>query len=552
MPIRFCALAALFALTGPLVACTHDVSAPTTRSLPVVHGADDRVEVEHADAPIRTFAVDHAAVIVPASRIEDQGNGTWAITTTTAGDRHDLCDGETFADQPALGRCSAFWIDDDLVVTAGHCMRTTADCAGQLIVAGWWTTDDTAPSVIDGGDVFRCRRIAYVNARDDNDHAVIQLDRLRDVRPPVLATTPPANDSRLTVIGAPWGLPTKVDANARSGDVDAPGFALAADTFAGSSGSIVIDTDLRWQGVLVGGAPDLVRDGTCNRTHVLRDDARAERAILASTVIDDLCALGWPSVAWCDVRPTCGDGVCTGDEDCAIDCDGLVPRCGDGVCSGSEDETCEDCRFDAPSGFTCDPVFYDAGDGCDCECGVVDPDCDSGTTVVHGCSADEVCVDGACVDDPDEAFDVPDDWTCNPGWYDAADGCDCECGAIDPDCSDADAELFGCNPGQICAAGACIFDDAGVPDEWTCNPTWYAAGDDCDCTCGAWDPDCADASLTVLGCDDGEVCGFAGECIDAEIGDPKLPRGCATVHRSSPLVILLLPLAVGLSRRRRA
>ena len=34
-----------------------------------------------------------------------------------------------------------------------------------------------------------------------------------------------------------------------------------------------------------------------------------------------------------------------------------------------------------------------------------------------------------------------------------------------------------------------------VPDEWTCDPTYYGLADGCDCGCGVVDPDCADATL---------------------------------------------------------
>lgn len=51
-----------------------------------------------------------------------------------------------------------------------------------------------------------------------------------------------------------------------------------------------------------------------------------------------------------------------------------------------------------------------------------------------------------------------------------------------------------------------------VPDEWTCDNSYYGAGDGCDCGCGVVDPDCADATAascdyciggcSVNGCDD--------------------------------------------------
>jgi hypothetical protein len=48
-----------------------------------------------------------------------------------------------------------------------------------------------------------------------------------------------------------------------------------------------------------------------------------------------------------------------------------------------------------------------------------------------------------------------------------------------------------------------------VPSAWICKPKWYATGDGCDCNCGAYDPDCAVsqgvcASDGPLGTDAGE------------------------------------------------
>ena len=162
-------------------------------------------------------------------------------------------------------------------------------------------------------------------------------------------------------------------------------------------------------------------------------------------------------------------------------------------------------------------------------------------------------------------FQVPSEWTCNPSWYSADDGCDCDCGAWDPDCDQEDAfgvllsqgpyegSLYWCNEGEYCEnageqGGVCVAQQTcggylgGVPlapvcplgeycsninssdppngfcaektwcdsddecqdgefcngmdkcvprypDGWTCGD-YYNANDGCDCNCGVWDPDC--------------------------------------------------------------
>ncbi|HZF52245.1 MAG TPA: DUF3455 domain-containing protein [Polyangiaceae bacterium] len=51
---------------------------------------------------------------------------------------------------------------------------------------------------------------------------------------------------------------------------------------------------------------------------------------------------------------------------------------------------------------------------------------------------------------------VPSSWTCSPSYYNAMDGCDCNCGAPDPDCVKADQNLYWCGAGQICnVSGVC-------------------------------------------------------------------------------------------------
>jgi hypothetical protein len=47
-------------------------------------------------------------------------------------------------------------------------------------------------------------------------------------------------------------------------------------------------------------------------------------------------------------------------------------------------------------------------------------------------------------------------WACNPDYYAAGDGCDCACGIPDPDCAHPEQELFGCAEGERCGSdGRC-------------------------------------------------------------------------------------------------
>jgi hypothetical protein len=51
----------------------------------------------------------------------------------------------------------------------------------------------------------------------------------------------------------------------------------------------------------------------------------------------------------------------------------------DGVESCGGSESLSGTRIDAPPGWTCPPDYYGTADGCDCGCGALDPDCIDGT-----------------------------------------------------------------------------------------------------------------------------------------------------------------------------
>jgi hypothetical protein len=76
------------------------------------------------------------------------------------------------------------------------------------------------------------------------------------------------------------------------------------------------------------------------------------------------------------------------------------------------------------------------------------------------------------------------------------------CGPLELDCGDGTCfDFFAlCDGFQDCSNG---FDEdpalcaSGVPPEWTCPTSYYNAADGCDCGCGAYDPDCPNATSAV-------------------------------------------------------
>jgi len=132
-----------------------------------------------------------------------------------------------------------------------------------------------------------------------------------------------------------------------------------------------------------------------------------------------------------------------------------------------------------PNAWTCSLASY--GDGvCDCNCGAWDIDCENLAAKTTGCAENEVCLPPGNVCHPKgdaiaqrklfaqqihkqtthltdfnvrfghyapqlPAKVVPADWTCPKDYYNANDGCDCECGAPDPDCAKSQTIVLNCD-----------------------------------------------------------------------------------------------------------
>ncbi|HEX2880406.1 MAG TPA: hypothetical protein VHO25_12815, partial [Polyangiaceae bacterium] len=228
------------------------------------------------------------------------------------------------------------------------------------------------------------------------------------------------------------------------------------------------------------------------------------------------------TVASCDYCDGDGEGSCTTVSCADIDPENNAECDGDGV----------------PAGWTCDPsLYFNPGiSGCDCGCGVVDPDCsDSTAASCNDCDLEGGCSEGGCDDinpgDNAVCSGAPGEWTCSSESYGSEDGCHCGCGIPDPDCTDGtvdSCDYCGAGDSGSCAVSCADIDPAdntscdgpGVPPAWDCDPALYfnPVFSGCECGCGEVDPDCNDA--TVFSCDSCVAEGScAGSCDDIEDSD---------------------------------
>lgn len=243
----------------------------------VIYGEDNRVDVYQVQREdIRTLA-DSTLALIPKQDLYNNGKDGFAHKPTKYGWERELCSDEAFFEQPTSANCSGSLVGADLIATAGHCVKNTADCQNYLYVFGYRMTDAaTAPLTSMYDDVYACKELVYREYSSKQDYALIRLDRPVLNRPPVrLQQQPVQPGDELFVIGHPAGLPTKVADGATVRSVSKGYFTANLDTYGGNSGSAVFNARTNEVvGILVRGEMDFDYDSTrsCNMSYRCQDD----------------------------------------------------------------------------------------------------------------------------------------------------------------------------------------------------------------------------------------------------------------------------------------
>lgn len=238
----------------------------------VIFGQDDRREVFESDDFWREKA-SSVALVVSTEFLDPVPGGFELFIKSLA--EANACPDVPFREQPASYGGSGFLVGPDLFVTAAHLIGNQWSCDHAAIVFDYGYFSKGQGTEIHKGirreNVFSCKEIiASIEERHGADFALIRLDRSVPGRTPLMLrrSGTPLAGAEITLLGHPTGLPLKVDggdSRIRAFDPSLPYFVVETDSFAGNSGSPVLNRETgEVEGVFVRGEADFRTEGACD------------------------------------------------------------------------------------------------------------------------------------------------------------------------------------------------------------------------------------------------------------------------------------------------
>lgn len=244
-----------------------------------VYGEDDRFEpFEVENSSLITASKSVAALVSNYSLVNYLDS--YELAALNLGDLFNYCPNVPYQGQPKLARCSAFLVAPDIVVTAGHCLKTEWDCKSSSFVFDYRIdmlgerSGGQNRYKIKKSKVYGCSEILEkkLDKETKEDWAVIKLKRKVTDREylNVRKYGEVQNTDKLSLIGFPSGLPLKIATNGKVRENKNQQFFVAEiDAFHVNSGSPVInETTLEVEGILVRGEKDFQSNLGCKALKV--------------------------------------------------------------------------------------------------------------------------------------------------------------------------------------------------------------------------------------------------------------------------------------------
>ena len=233
----------------------------------VIYGVDNRKDVFESKNSILVELSKSTAAMIQPMYMSTLSNGNVQISGGSLQSR-GICAKERFSNQVSVANCSGFLVAPNILVTAGHCIKTDSDCSAFNWVFDYKVENAQQGAIqVSPSSVYSCKKIISrkLDQTNKDDFAVIELDRKVLDRSPLAFRRKGkiSKGSSVAVIGHPTGLPTKIADSAKVRSHADKYFVANLDTYGGNSGSAVFNTKTsEVEGVLVRGEKDYIYDST--------------------------------------------------------------------------------------------------------------------------------------------------------------------------------------------------------------------------------------------------------------------------------------------------
>ena len=139
-----------------------------------IYGVDNRKDLYQVTAAKVKKAASSVVGLVKTHDLQKQGDGSYVLATETYRDAYQLCSNEPFAAQPIACFCTGFLVAQNVVATAGHCVKSDADLAKVRFVFDFRMVDaDKARTRFAADDVYAGKTlIGRQMASDGSDWAL--------------------------------------------------------------------------------------------------------------------------------------------------------------------------------------------------------------------------------------------------------------------------------------------------------------------------------------------------------------------------------------------
>lgn len=229
----------------------------------VIYGKDNRLDIYRiSKKEILANADATVSLWNKTDLFQVKDSKSTILLTTPFGLGMYLCKDEPFWNQVTGPHCSGFLVGEDIVVTAGHCIKTKEEMLQKAFVFGFKMTNASTPvNKVSVDNVYYPVEIISRVLTSGADYCVVRLDRkVKGVKPMVLAKENAKVGDSIYVLGHPSGLPLKYADDAKVISVTTTYFSASLDTYGGNSGSPVFNNNHEVVGILVGGATDYIYD----------------------------------------------------------------------------------------------------------------------------------------------------------------------------------------------------------------------------------------------------------------------------------------------------